>query len=70
MTETMTKFVEKLGWKISNYSWDGNAHLYYVEEPDNLEIKFEELRLAFKKESHLGNEKIFPMLKRAGDDII
>ena len=70
MTETMTKFVEKLGWKISNYSWDGNAHLYYVEEPDNLEIKFEELRLAFKKVSHLGNEKIFPMLKRAGDDLI
>ena len=70
MTETITKFVEKLGWKISNYSWDGNAHLFYVEEPGDLEIKFEELRLAFKKVSDLGPEKVFPMLKRAGDDLI
>ena len=70
MTETITKFVEKLGWKISNYSWDGNAHLFYVEEPEDLETQFEELRLAFKKVSDLGTEKIFPMLKRAGDDLI
>ena len=70
MTETITKFVEKLGWKINDYSWDGNAHLFYVEEPDDLEIKFEELRLAFKKVSDLGTEKVFPMLKRAGDDLI
>ena len=70
MTKTITKFVEKLGWKISNYSWDGNAHLFYVEEPEDLEIKFEELRLAFKKVSDLGTENVFPMLKRAGDDLI
>ena len=70
MTETITKFVEKLGWKINDYSWDGNAHLFYVEERDDLEIKFEELRLAFKKVSDLGTEKVFPMLKRAGDDLI
>jgi len=49
MTKTITKFVEKLGWKISNYSWDGNAHLFYVEEPEDLEIKFRRASFGLQK---------------------
>ena len=48
MSNTTKRFIEKLGWKITNDSWDGNAHIFNVEEPDNLEEKFEDLRLAFK----------------------
>ena len=47
MSETTKKFIEGLGWKITNHSWDGNAHIFNVDEPDNLEEEFEVLRLAF-----------------------
>ena len=70
MSNTTKKFIEKLGWKITNDSWDGNAHIFNVEEPDNLEEKFETLRLAFKKVSDMGTERVFPMLRRAGDELV
>ena len=70
MSETTKKFIEKLGWKITDYSWDGNAHIFNVEEPDNLEEEFEVLRLAFKKVSNISNERVFPMLRRAGDELV
>ena len=57
MSNTTKRFIEKLGWKIPNDSWDGNAHIFNVEEPDNLEEKFEDLRLAFKKVSEMGTER-------------
>ena len=64
------KFIEKLGWKVTDDSWDGNAHIFNVEEPDNLEEKFETLRLAFKKITDIGVERVFPMLRRAGDELV
>ena len=70
MSKTITKFLERFGWNIENYLWDGSAHLFYVQEPDNLEAKFEELRLAFKKVNSLGVDRAFPMLRRAGDELI
>ena len=70
MSKTIQKFIEGLGWRVDNYSWDGNAHLFYVDEPENLDERFEELRLAFKATSKLGNERTFPMLRRAGDELI
>ena len=70
MSKTITKFLERFGWNIENYVWDGNAHLFYVKEPDDLELKFEEIRLAFKKVNSLGADRAFPMLRRAGDELI
>ena len=70
MSETTKKFIEGLGWKITNDSWDGNAHIFNVEEPDNLEEEFEVLRLAFKKVSNISTERVFPMLRRAGDELV
>ncbi|MDC0526851.1 site-2 protease family protein [Euryarchaeota archaeon] len=70
MSKTITNFLERFGWNIDNYIWDGSAHLFYVQEPDDLEIKFEELRLAFKKVNSLGADRAFPMLRRAGDELI
>ena len=37
MSKTIQKFIEGLGWRVNNYSWDGNAHLFYVDEPENLD---------------------------------
>ena len=54
MSKTIQKFIEGLSWRVNNYSWDGNAHLFYVDEPENLDERFEELRLAFKATSKLG----------------
>ena len=70
MSNTTKKFIEKLGWKVTDDSWDGNAHIFNVEEPDNLEEKFETLRLAFKKITDIGVERVFPMLRRAGDELV
>ena len=70
MSETIKKFVEDLGWKIKDYSWDGHAHLLYVEKPANVEEKFEKLRLAFKAVDNLSSERTFPMLRKAGDEYI
>ena len=70
MSKTIQKFIEGLGWRVNNYSWDGNAHLFYVDEPENLDERFEELRLAFKATSKLGAERTFPMLRRAGNELI
>jgi hypothetical protein len=47
MSKTIQKFIERLGWKVNDYSWDGNAHLFYVDEPENLDERFEELRLVY-----------------------
>ena len=70
MSKTIQKFIEGLGWRVDNYSWDGNAHLFYVDEPENLDERFEELRLAFKATSKLGAGRTFPMLRRAGNELI
>ena len=70
MSKSIQKFIEGLGWRVDNYSWDGHAHLFYVDEPENLDERFEELRLAFKATSKLGAERTFPMLRRAGDELI
>ena len=70
MSKTITKFLERFGWTIDNYIWDGSAHLFYVKEPEDLESKFEELRLAFKEVNSLGADRAFPMLRRAGDELI
>jgi len=70
MAKAIRNFIEVLGWKVDKYSWDGHAHLFYVKEPDNLDTKFEELRVAFKTANKLGTERIFPMLRKAGDDLI
>ena len=70
MAEVIRKFIEKLGWKVNDYSWDGNAHLFYVDEPDNLGESFENLRLGFKAANRLTVERTFPMLRRAGDELI
>jgi len=70
MSETTKKFIEGLGWKITSHSWDGNAHIFNVEEPEDLGKEFELLRLAFKKVSDLGTERVFPMLRRAGDELV
>ena len=70
MSQAIKNFIEVLGWKVDKYMWDGNAHLYYVEKPEDLEAKFEELRLAFKTANTLGTQRIFPMLREAGNDLI
>ena len=70
MSKTIQKFIERLGWKVNDYSWDGNAHLFHVDEPANLDAQFEQLRLAFKATGKLGAERTFPMLRRAGDELI
>ena len=70
MSKTIKSFIEGLGWRVDSYSWDGNAHLFYVDAPENLDERFEELRLAFKATSKLGTERTFPMLRRAGDELI
>ena len=49
MSKSIKKFIEGLNWKVEESKWDGNAHLFFVEEPENLERKFEELRLIIKK---------------------
>ena len=69
MSKTIQKFIERLGWKVNDYSWDGNAHLFHVDEPANLDAQFEQLRLAFKATDKLGAERTFPMLRRAGDAV-
>ena len=70
MSNTTQRFIEKLGWKITNHAWDGNAHIFNVEEPEDLEKEFEILRLAFKRVSNIGSERVFPMLRRAGDELV
>lgn len=70
MSSTTKKFIERLGWKVNKYSWDGSAHIFNVNEPENLEEEFEKLRLAFKKVSSMGSERVFPMLRRAGNELV
>ena len=70
MSKTIQKFIERLGWNVNDYSWDGHSHLFYVDEPDDLAHQFENLRLAFKATTSLGAERTFPMLRRAGDELI
>ena len=72
MSKTIQKFIERLGWKVNDYSWDGNAHLFHVDEPANLDAQFEQLRLAFKATGKLGAERrgaafdiVFGQLQRA-----
>ena len=36
MSKTMKTFIEKLGWKVTNHFWDGNAQMFNVEEPKDL----------------------------------
>ena len=70
MSKTIQKFIETLGWKVNDYSWDGHYHLFYVDEPDDIDVQFENLRLAFKATTSLGAERTFPMLRRAGDELV
>ena len=70
MSKTIQKFIETLGWKVNDYSWDGHSHLFYVDEPDDIDVQFENLRLAFKATTSLGAERTFPMLRRAGDELV
>ena len=70
MSKTIQKFIETLGWKVNDYSWDGDSHLFYLDEPDEIDIQFENLRLAFKATTSLGAERTFPMLRRAGDELV
>ena len=58
MSKTITKFLERFGWNIENYVWDGSAHLFYVKEPDDLEVKLKEfkLRTSFIKWNILGED--------------
>ena len=70
MSKTIQKFIERLGWKVNDYSWDGHSHLFYVDEPDDIDHQFENLRLAFKATTSLGAERTFPMLRRVGDELI
>ena len=70
MSKTIQKFIETLGWKVNDYSWDGHSHLFYVDEPDDIDAQFENLRLAFKATTSLGAERTFPMLRRAGDELV
>ena len=70
MSKTIQKFIETLGWKVNDYSWDGHSHLFYVDEPDDIDVQFENLRLAFKATTSLGAERTFPMLRRAGNELI
>ena len=70
MSKPIQKFIETLGWKVNDYSWDGHSHLFYVDEPDDIDVQFENLRLAFKATTSLGAERIFPMLRRAGNELI
>ena len=43
MSKSIRKFIEGLNWKVEESKWDGNAHLFFVKEPENLEEKFREL---------------------------
>ena len=61
MSKSIQKFIEDLNWKVEDSKWDGNAHLFFVKEPDNLEDKFEELRLALKVATTFGAGRLFPM---------
>tara|TARA_B100000686_G_scaffold66157_1_gene71302 strand:- start:3024 stop:4595 length:1572 start_codon:yes stop_codon:yes gene_type:complete len=70
MSKTIQKFIETLGWKVNDYSWDGHSHLFYVDEPEDIDVQFENLRLAFKATTSLGAERTFPMLRRAGDELV
>jgi len=70
MSKPIQKFIETLGWKVNDYSWDGHSHLFYVDEPDDIDVQFENLRLAFKATTSLGAERTFPMLRRAGDELV
>ena len=70
MSKTIQKFIDTLGWKVNDYSWDGHSHLFYVDEPDDIDVQFENLRLAFKATTSLGAERTFPMLRRAGDELV
>ena len=70
MSKTMKIFIEKLGWKVTNHFWDGNAQMFNVEEPEDLERDFENLRLAFKRVNDLGTDRVFPMLRRAGNELV
>ena len=36
MSKSIQKFIEDLNWKVEDSKWDGNAHLFFVKEPDNL----------------------------------
>ena len=42
MSKSIRKFIEGLNWEVEESKWDGNAHLFFVKEPENLEEKFEE----------------------------
>ena len=70
MSKPIQKFIETIGWKVNDYSWDGHSHLFYVDEPDDIDVQFENLRLAFKATTSLGAERTFPMLRRAGDELV
>ena len=70
MSKSIQKFIEGIGWKVEDSKWDGNAHLFFVKEPDNLEEKFEELRLALKVATTFGAGRLFPMLRRTGNELI
>ena len=70
MSKSIQKFIEGLNWKVEDSKWDGNAHLFFVKEPDNLEDKFEELRLALKVATTFGAGRLFPMLRRTGNELI
>ena len=41
-----------------------------MDEPDDIDVQFENLRLAFKATTSLGAERTFPMLRRAGDELV
>ena len=43
---------------------------FFVKEPENLEEKFEELRLALKVATTFGAGRLFPMLRRTGNELI
>ena len=69
MSKSIRKFIEGLNWKVEE-SNDGNAHLFFVKEPENLEEKFEELRLVPKVATTFGAGRLFPMLRRTGNELI
>ena len=70
MSKSIRKFIEGLNWKVEESKWDGNAHLFFVKEPENLEEKFEELRLVLKVATTFGAGRLFPMLRRTGNELI
>jgi len=70
MSKSLQKFVEGFNWQVEDSKWDGNAHLFFVKEPENLEEKFEELRLALKAAKTFGAGRLFPMLRRSGNELV